>query len=84
MGIIGTIIIGFIVGLLARFLKPGDDRMGFILTTLLGIVGAFVGSYIGQAFGIYHVGEPAGLIGATLGAILVLALLGAVSKRRLT
>lgn len=64
--------------------KPGNDKMGFILTTVLCIVGAFVGSYIGQALGIYHVGESAGLIGATLGAILILVLLGAVSKRRYT
>ncbi len=82
MGIIGTIIIGFIVGLVARFIKPGDDKMGFILTTVVGIVGAFIGSYLGQAMGVYQVGEPAGFIGATLGAILVLAILAAVNGRR--
>lgn len=82
MGIIGTIIIGFIIGLLARFLKPGDDKMGFILTTVVGIIGAFVGTYLGQAFGIYYVGEPAGWIGATVGAVIVLALLNAFSRRR--
>ena len=82
MGIIGTIIIGFLVGLVARFLKSGDDKMGFILTSVLGIVGAFVGTYLGQSFGIYQVGEPAGFIGAVIGALIVLALLRAVSSRR--
>lgn len=83
MGILVTIIIGFVVGLVARFLKSGDQNMGFILTTVLGIVGAFVGSYLGQAFGIYRVGEPAGFIGAVIGAIIVLALIQAVSGRRI-
>ncbi len=71
MSIIGTLIIGFLIGLVARFLKPGNDSMGFILTTVVGIAGAFLGSYLGQAFGIYQVGEPAGFIGAVVGAILV-------------
>lgn len=82
MGIIGTIVIGFLVGLVARFIKPGDDKMGLILTTILGIIGAVVGSYLGQALGIYEVGEPAGFIGAVLGAIIVLALLKAVGGRK--
>jgi uncharacterized membrane protein YeaQ/YmgE (transglycosylase-associated protein family) len=84
MGIIGTIVIGFLVGLFARFLKPGDDKMGMIMTTALGVVGAFVGSYLGQALGIYQVGEPAGFIGAVFGAILVLVILKAVTGRRST
>lgn len=82
MGIISTIVIGFLVGLVARFFKPGDDRMGFIVTTLVGIAGAFVGSYLGQALGIYQVGEPAGFIGAVLGAIVVLAVLNLLFGRR--
>lgn len=82
MGIIGTIIIGFIVGLIARFLKPGDDKMGFIFTTLVGIAGAFVASYIGQTMGLYEVGEPAGFIGAVVGAILVLAIFKMITGRR--
>lgn len=82
MGIIGTIVIGFFVGLVARFVKPGNDRMGFIMTTLLGIAGAFVGSYLGQVFGIYAPGEPAGFIGAVLGAIILLVLLKAVSGKK--
>ena len=67
---------------MARFLKSGDDKMGFILTTVLGIVGAFVGSYLGQALGIYQVGEPAGFIGAVIGALIILALLRAVGSRK--
>ena len=75
MGILGTIVIGFIVGLVARFLKPGDDKMGFILTTLVGIGGAFTGSYLGQVLGIYQVGQPAGFVGAVIGAIILMIVL---------
>jgi uncharacterized membrane protein YeaQ/YmgE (transglycosylase-associated protein family) len=82
MGIIGTIVIGFLVGLIARLLKPGDDKMGFIFTTLVGIAGAFVGAYIGQALGYYQVGEPAGFIGSVFGAVIVLALLKLLSGRK--
>ena len=82
MGIIGTIVIGFLVGLVARFLKPGDDRMGFIVTTIIGIVGAVVGAYLGQVLGIYQVGEPAGFIGAVLGAIVVMIVLNLLFGRR--
>ncbi|KYG67001.1 transglycosylase [Bdellovibrio bacteriovorus] len=81
MGIIGTIIIGFLVGLVARFIKPGSDKLGFILTTILGILGAFVGGYLGQVLGIYEVGEPAGFIGSVIGAVILLALLKAVAKK---
>lgn len=81
MGIIGTIIVGFIVGLIARFVKPGNDRMGLILTTVVGILGAFVGTYLGQALGIYHVGEPAGFIGAILGSIVLLSLIKVAAVR---
>lgn len=81
-GIIATIIIGFIVGVIARFLKPGDDKAGWIMTTLLGIVGAFVGSWLGQAFGIYGPNESAGFLGAVVGSIVVLAIVGMVSKRK--
>ena len=73
MGIISIIIIGFIAGLIARFLAPGPNRpAGFILTTALGIAGAFVATYIGQAIGWYRLDQGAGLIGATLGAVVVL------------
>lgn len=68
------ILIGFVVGLLARFLKPGDDSMGIVLTTLLGIAGALVAGWIGQTMGWYGPGEPAGFVGALLGAILILGI----------
>ncbi|MEO7221745.1 MAG: GlsB/YeaQ/YmgE family stress response membrane protein [Devosia sp.] len=83
MGILWTILIGFVAGLIAKFIVPGNrEPSGFILTTILGIVGAFVASYLGQALGWYQPGEGAGLIGAVVGAILVLLVWGAVSRRR--
>lgn len=82
MGILWAIIIGFVVGLVARMLKPGNDSMGFILTTILGIVGAVVGGYLGRVFGIYAPDEPAGFLGATVGAILVLFVVQALMGGR--
>ena len=83
MGILWTIIIGFVAGVVAKFLMPGpNEPSGVILTTILGIVGAFVASYLGQALGWYAPGEGAGLIGAVVGAIVVLAVWGMVSKNR--
>lgn len=85
MSLIGTIVIGFIVGLVARFVKPGDDKMGIIMTTLVGIAGAFIGQFLGQALGIYSSNEPAGFVGAVVGAVLLLALLKTfTSNRRVT
>lgn len=82
MGIIWTIIIGFIAGILAKFLMPGDNEpSGFILTTILGIVGAIVATYLGQAMGWYGPNEGAGLIGAAFGAVIVLAIWGMVRRR---
>jgi uncharacterized membrane protein YeaQ/YmgE (transglycosylase-associated protein family) len=82
MGIIGTIFIGLIVGLIARFLKPGDDSMGWIMTILLGVGGALLATYGGQAVGIYQAGEAAGFIGAVVGAIILLIIYGMVSRKR--
>src|SRR4029450_1989479 len=83
MGIIWTIIIGFIAGVLAKLIAPGpNEPSGFILTTILGIVGAFVATFLGQALGWYEAGEGAGLIGATVGAIIVLLVWGALAGRR--
>jgi uncharacterized membrane protein YeaQ/YmgE (transglycosylase-associated protein family) len=83
MGIIWTIIIGFLAGVIAKFIMPGrNEPSGFILTTLLGIVGAVVASYLGQALGWYAPGEGAGLIGAVVGAIIVLFIWGLVSRQR--
>ena len=81
-GLIATIIIGFIVGLVARFVKPGDDKSGLIMTTVLGILGAMVGSFLGQAFGIYGPNERAGFIGAVVGAIIVLAMVNTFTKKK--
>jgi uncharacterized membrane protein YeaQ/YmgE (transglycosylase-associated protein family) len=82
MGIIWTIIIGFLAGVIAKFLMPGkNEPSGFILTTLLGIVGAFLATYLGQAIGWYRAGEGAGLIGAVVGAIIVLAIWGFIARR---
>lgn len=80
MGIIGTIFIGLIVGLVARFLKPGNDSMGWIMTILLGIGGSLAATYGGQALGIYEAGEAAGFIGAVVGAIVLLAIYAMVRK----
>jgi uncharacterized membrane protein YeaQ/YmgE (transglycosylase-associated protein family) len=83
MGIFWTIVIGFVAGLIAKFIMPGDkEPKGFILTTILGIIGAFVASYLGQALGWYGPGEGAGLIGAVVGAIIVLFVWGFISKRQ--
>jgi uncharacterized membrane protein YeaQ/YmgE (transglycosylase-associated protein family) len=83
MSIIWTIIIGFLAGVVAKFLMPGpNEPSGFILTTILGIVGAFVASYLGQALGFYGPGEGAGFIGAVIGAVVVLAVWGMIARNR--
>ncbi len=82
MGIIWTIIIGFLAGVIAKFLSPGpNEPQGFILTTILGIVGAVAATFNGQAIGWYKSGEGAGLIGAVVGAIVVLLIWGLVAKK---
>jgi uncharacterized membrane protein YeaQ/YmgE (transglycosylase-associated protein family) len=83
MGILWTIIIGFVAGVIAKFLYPGNkyEPTGFILTTVLGIVGAFAATYLGQAIGWYRAGESAGFVGAIVGAIIVLAVWGFVAPR---
>jgi uncharacterized membrane protein YeaQ/YmgE (transglycosylase-associated protein family) len=73
-GIIGWIVFGLIVGIVAKLLMPGRDPGGFIVTILLGIVGAAVGGWIGRAMGLYGPGEPAGFLMATLGAVVLLLL----------
>ncbi len=82
MGIITTIIVGFVVGLIARAVKPGNDRMGIIMTTLLGIAGAFVAGFLGQALGLYAANEPAGWIASVIGAVLLLVVVGMFRGRR--
>ena len=83
MSIIWMIIIGFLAGIVAKFIMPGNNEpSGFILTTILGIAGSFVASYLGQALGWYKAGEGAGFIGAVVGALVLLLIYGFVAKRR--
>jgi uncharacterized membrane protein YeaQ/YmgE (transglycosylase-associated protein family) len=82
MGIIGTIVIGLIIGIVARFLMPGRDPMGFILTAVLGIVGAWLGSFIGERMGLYGPGEPAGFLMSVIGAVIVLFIYRLVAGKR--
>jgi uncharacterized membrane protein YeaQ/YmgE (transglycosylase-associated protein family) len=85
MHIIWTIIIGFVAGVVAKLITPGpNEPSGFILTTLLGIAGAFVATYLGQAIGWYRADEGAGFIGAVVGAIIVLVIWGFIAGRRET
>jgi len=83
MHVIWTIIIGFVAGVIAKLVHPGDryEPSGFILTTVLGIVGAFVATYLGQAVGWYKADESAGFIGAIVGAIIVLVIWGVIAPR---
>ena len=74
MHIIGTIIIGFLAGVVAKLLTPGRDPGGFIVTTVLGIVGAIIATYLGQAIGWYRADQGAGFLGAVVGAIIILAI----------
>ncbi len=83
MDFLWTIIVGFIVGIIAKFLMPGDNEpKGFILTALLGIAGSFVGTFLGQAFGIYRPGEYGGWIASIIGAIIVLWIWGMVFRKK--
>jgi uncharacterized membrane protein YeaQ/YmgE (transglycosylase-associated protein family) len=84
MGILWTIIIGFVVGIIAKFVMPGDktEPKGFILTVILGIVGAFVATFLGQSVGWYMPGESAGILGSVVGAVIVLFIYGLVAARQ--
>lgn len=82
MSFIIMIIVGFIVGLIARAIMPGDQNMGIIMTTILGIVGAVVAGFLGQTMGWYAEGEPAGWIASVVGAIIVLFVVGLIAKKR--
>jgi uncharacterized membrane protein YeaQ/YmgE (transglycosylase-associated protein family) len=81
MGIIWTILIGFIAGLVARAVLPGKQAMGFILTVVLGVVGSLLATYLGQALGWYTAGEGAGFIASVLGAVVILVIYGMVAKK---
>jgi uncharacterized membrane protein YeaQ/YmgE (transglycosylase-associated protein family) len=80
MGIIMTIIVGGIIGALARFVMPGEQRMGWIMTILLGIGGSLVAGFIGQGLGWYQAGQGAGWIASVLGAVLLLFVVGKLRK----
>jgi len=85
VGIIWTIIIGFVAGVIAKFIMPGkNEPSGFIMTTILGIVGAFVATWIGRAVGWYGPDDGANFIGAIIGAVIVLAIWGFIAGRRET
>lgn len=82
MEFIGAIVIGLLAGALAKFLMPGKDPGGCFITILLGLAGSFVGTYLGQALGLYRVGEPAGFIGSVIGAVLLLLLYRLIKGKR--
>ena len=84
MSIVTMLVIGLLVGIIAKFLMPGDDPGGFIITILLGIAGSFVAHYIGSAAGWYTDGEPAGFIASVVGAIILLVLYRVLFRRRRT
>lgn len=81
LSILGTIVVGFIVGLIARAVKPGNDKLGLIMTTLLGIAGAFISRYAGAAMGWYQPNEPAGWIASVVGAIILLVIYSLVKSK---
>jgi uncharacterized membrane protein YeaQ/YmgE (transglycosylase-associated protein family) len=83
MGVIGAIIIGLIVGFIAKLITPGDPKpRGFVLTAVLGIAGALVAQFLGQAINLYQPGEPAGFLGAIIGAVIILLIWRQVARPR--
>lgn len=80
MGILSTLLLGLVVGVVARFLHPGKESMGFIMTILLGLAGSFSAGMVGQYFGWYRMGEGAGFIGSVIGAIILLVIYGKLRK----
>jgi uncharacterized membrane protein YeaQ/YmgE (transglycosylase-associated protein family) len=81
MSIIWTILIGFVAGLVARAIKPGDDSAGFIVTTLIGIAGSLIATYVGQAMGWYTAGQGAGFIASVIGAIVLLFIYQMIKRK---
>ena len=82
MSILWAVLIGFIVGVIAKFLMPGRDPGGFFITAILGIVGALLASFLGQALGLYAAGQAAGFIASVIGAMIVLFIYHAIRGRR--
>ena len=81
MGILGTLIIGLLAGIIARLLKPGRSGLGLIMTIILGLAGSVIATYGGQALGIYQAGQPAGFVCAVVGAIVLLFIVEVLNKR---
>lgn len=81
MSIIATLFIGLIAGFVARFLKPGDDSMGWIMTAILGVAGSFLANYAGAALGWYAPGQAAGFLASVVGAVVLLVVYGLVKKK---
>jgi uncharacterized membrane protein YeaQ/YmgE (transglycosylase-associated protein family) len=81
MNILWTILIGFVAGLIAKWIHPGKERLGVIMTVLVGIAGSFVATYGGKALGLYQPGEAAGFIGAVVGALVILFVFGFIKKK---
>jgi uncharacterized membrane protein YeaQ/YmgE (transglycosylase-associated protein family) len=81
MHIVWTIVIGFFAGLIAKWIMPGKERMGLIMTVVLGIVGSVVATYLGQFLKIYEPGQTAGFIGAVVGSIIVLVVFGLIKRK---
>jgi uncharacterized membrane protein YeaQ/YmgE (transglycosylase-associated protein family) len=81
MGIIWTIVLGFVIGLVAKLVHPGKENMGFIMTILLGIAGSFLAGIIGQSIGWYQAGEGAGFIASVIVAIILLVIYGRIKGR---
>ncbi|CAD6535985.1 GlsB/YeaQ/YmgE family stress response membrane protein [Paraburkholderia sabiae] len=81
LSLIGTIVVGLVVGLIARALKPGDDSMGLIMTIILGIAGSLVAGYVGRALGWYQPGQAAGWIASIIGAIILLVIYHLIRRR---
>ncbi|MPS28441.1 MAG: GlsB/YeaQ/YmgE family stress response membrane protein [Alcaligenaceae bacterium] len=81
LSLLGTLLVGLVVGLLARAIKPGDDSMGWLMTIVLGIAGSLIAGYAGRAMGWYQPGEPAGWIASVVGAVVLLLIYGMIRKK---
>ena len=81
MGFLWSILVGFVIGVIAKFVHPGRDNMGFIVTTLVGVGGSVVANFIGQLVGWYQPGENAGLIASVIGAVILLVIYGKLRSR---
>ncbi|MDY0108271.1 MAG: GlsB/YeaQ/YmgE family stress response membrane protein [Giesbergeria sp.] len=81
LSLIGSLFIGLIVGFIARAVKPGDDKLGWIMTAILGVAGSFLANYVGQALGWYQAGETAGFVASVVGAVVLLFIYGMVKGK---